>query len=169
MATRRALKGVSAGLVGSFMSRNNDVEGYWGMGVLLRCASEHGLHELTIDLLDAAANPLAENEPPKIVARRYGEMLKAHLQNAAIDPTKISRARIEVRFGTSGDLPMPPLATWGLPFVCVAVIVDDHGRTWSSSKAGVCGPHDPRRESRRIRAHWGGTSVPALTITRNNT
>lgn len=164
MATRRALKGVGAGLLGSFVSRNNDVEGYWGMGVLLRYASERGLHELTIDLLDAAASPVAQNEAPQIVAQHYGAMLKAHLQNAAIDSTKISRVRIEVRFGTSGDLPMPPLATWGRPFVCTAVIVDDRGRAWSNSKAGVCGPHDPRRESRRDRAQWGGTSVPVLTV-----
>jgi uncharacterized protein len=34
------LKGVAAGLAGSFVSRNNDVEGYWGIGLLCRDATQ---------------------------------------------------------------------------------------------------------------------------------
>ena len=37
MSTRRELKSVAHALAGSFISRYNDLEGYWGLGVL--CAA----------------------------------------------------------------------------------------------------------------------------------
>jgi len=35
MRKRHALKGVAYGLVDTFVSRNNDVSGYWGIGQLI--------------------------------------------------------------------------------------------------------------------------------------
>jgi hypothetical protein len=52
MARRKALKNVCSGILGSFVSRNNDCEGYWGMGILYRFAKERGKSDLMIDLLN---------------------------------------------------------------------------------------------------------------------
>jgi hypothetical protein len=63
---------VANGLAGSFISRNNDVGGYWGLGKLrLR------FEQINIDLLSKQLSP-ADGEFQDMV-NRYAEWLKRQL------------------------------------------------------------------------------------------
>ena len=51
MSAYKQLKGIAAGLAGTFISRNNDVDGYWGMGVIYSEVSARGVSAVTFSLL----------------------------------------------------------------------------------------------------------------------
>ena len=57
MSAYKQLKGIAAGLAGTFISRNNDVDGYWGMGVIYSEVSARGVSAVTFSLLDGAVSP----------------------------------------------------------------------------------------------------------------
>ena len=57
MPTRKDLKGISAGIAYSFSSRNNDIDGYWAMGILYKVASEAGTKKFKLNLLSGESDP----------------------------------------------------------------------------------------------------------------
>jgi len=57
MPHRNELKGISAGIASSFISRNNDVDGYWAIGILYKIASESGDNKFTLNLLSGESSP----------------------------------------------------------------------------------------------------------------
>jgi hypothetical protein len=151
MARRKDLKGIVSGLVGSFISRNNDVDGYWAIGMLCLLAQNLGISCISISLAGGAeeeeAHPII-----RLIAEHYLSMLQSMLAKTKVNPGWVQRAMIVTEFGTSGNQPVPTMSTWGNPFVCTVSITDDHRRTWSASRAGRCVPHDPKRERRSARA-----------------
>ncbi len=50
MAGSKRLNDVPHGLLGKFASRNNDIKGYWGIGVLKQYAVKYDLTKLIFDL-----------------------------------------------------------------------------------------------------------------------
>jgi hypothetical protein len=56
MPSSRKLKSVAAGLLGSFVSRNNDIGGYWGIGVLCRDTAAMG-GKVELNLITRVAAP----------------------------------------------------------------------------------------------------------------
>jgi hypothetical protein len=57
MGPWKNLKGIAGGILGSFLSRNNDLDGYWGMGILRLLAQEHGVEMVYLDLLAGTCMP----------------------------------------------------------------------------------------------------------------
>jgi len=51
MSQRNALKGIAYGLVSTFTSRNNDLNGYWSLGMLRLYAQQQRTDAVLIDLL----------------------------------------------------------------------------------------------------------------------
>lgn len=56
MGTRERLKHVAAGAADSFISRNNDLSGYWAPGLMYRDV-ETPPHRVKLDLLSGCAEP----------------------------------------------------------------------------------------------------------------
>lgn len=151
MKRRRDLKGIAGGIAGSFVSRNNDVDGYWAMGLLCELSRHMNISSITIEL----ENPELSRPATDLVNRisgGYRKMLHHMLAQRGLEVRMVKRAYISVEFGTSGGLPTPPLNTWGGPFLCTVGITDDLGQERTVDVAGRCGPHDPRKESRSTRA-----------------
>jgi hypothetical protein len=146
MARRRDLNGIAAGILGSFVSRNNDVGGYWAIGVLRRQAEAIGLSRATLNL---RSNDQAVPDTLVEMRRKYAKLLESQLAKRNMNMQWVKDAEITVVFGTSGDLPEPPLMTWGDPLVCTVSILDDRGRLHRVSAALRCAPHDPTRERKR--------------------
>ncbi|WP_375054950.1 hypothetical protein [Zobellella sp. DQSA1] len=48
---RSDLKGITGEIVGSFISRNNEVDGYWALGLLCRLSRELNQTKITMDLV----------------------------------------------------------------------------------------------------------------------
>ena len=147
MRHRRALKGIACGFIDSFVSRNNDVSGYWGIGKLYREALERPASSICIELLDPTGLP--DGSASRAVQSHYLGRL-AHLASKA--GVSLSQARVLVEFGTFGSCAPPRWQSNGDPFVCTISLVDSKGQTYEAARAGHCSPHDPTRESRSNRA-----------------
>src|SRR5262245_25066952 len=94
MGSRRILKGIASGLAGSFISRNNDVGGYWALGRL--CAK---FKEVEIDLLRSSFDGLTEDQIA--IGQHYSTWLRRQLQASAIPDNRLSKAVMSLRFNLS--------------------------------------------------------------------
>ncbi len=74
MAGCKKLKNIAHGLLGTFLSRNNDIGGYWGIGVLKQYAIRHDLAEIIFDL-HARAPVWTADSPIQSIERRYQKWL----------------------------------------------------------------------------------------------
>ena len=147
MARRRELKNIASGLYGSFISRNNDVAGYWGIGKLCLLAQRQDSSAVRIDLLAESIVP-ESSEFTKLVSG-YGAILRKHLSNRDMPAEWLSSAVIKIDF--KPELPSEryiPITTWGSLFKLTVEITDDRNKTYTISGYSYCGPHNPRKESK---------------------
>ncbi len=150
MAGHKHLKGIAHGLLGTFVSRNNDIDGYWGIGVLRSFALEHNLSSLALDLIDKSPN-FAKGSPVQSVEERYRGWLSSVLAKEGVDQQLLRSAEIRLRFTTFAEFPDTIRDTRGEPFVCQVGLTSDQGIVYSASRIGVCAPHEPAKESRSVR------------------
>ena len=145
---RGELTDLAAGLVGSFASRNNDVDGYWGLGLLRLLVHRAGVRVLRFDLKTATAEPLAPITAA--VVRVYCDKLEQQLTQRRIPAGEVLKAEINVEFGVEAN-PLKSASTYGEPVRCTVVLVDHRNRVIRKSLLTNCGPHDPARETRSAR------------------
>jgi len=78
MAHRIELSNIATGVLGSFVSRHNDIGGYWALGLLDREALSSGRAKTTLELL--AEDKTNESPLIKAVRSKYREMKLAIMQ-----------------------------------------------------------------------------------------
>lgn len=147
MARRKELRNIAYGLYGSFISRNNDVGGYWGIGKLCLLAEKQDTSRVRLDLIGQSISPHSI-EFSKLVAGYKGKLQK-QLEARKVPDDYVSAAEIELDFRP----PYPsgkhiPITTWGSLFKLSVSISDDKGRIYKIEGYGYCGPHDPKKESK---------------------
>jgi hypothetical protein len=143
MARLKNLRNIAGGLLGSFVSRNNDFNGYWALGQLRDLAQNQGVSKLRITI---RPNPPEDAAPiAKSIAARYGSMLDEQLASSNIPPSSVRSVSIDLHF-EDGHAAAP---YWGHPVSCRVTIVDLHDRVRSQHRYTTCRPHDPKHESRR--------------------
>jgi hypothetical protein len=146
---RRELLDVAAGIAGSFVSRNNDGNGYWGLGLLRSHADRTGTRSLRLDILGHDADP--PNSAPALVADAYRQVLERQLAIRKLARGVITKAEILLTFDP--DSPNTPGAsTYGAPFSCTVRLTDHRGRVFERIRTGCCAPHNPLTELRSARA-----------------
>src|SRR5437763_8588184 len=159
MGKRADLKNLAYGLASGFISRNNDLDGYWAPGKLHALASVRGVNPFTLTLWPPST-PLADSPPSQLdtvpaLQARYGAWLGRGLRRHRLDAHHLQSATIELDFDR-GDL-ASHARTRGLvgapPLVCRVTLLDDRGRVYRCEALGMCRPHDPARERRSTRAH----------------
>ncbi|MET3650800.1 hypothetical protein [Dyella japonica] len=151
MPSSRVLKSIANGLVGTFVSRNNDVLGYWGIGQIQR--EIEGLSDTVVelDLMHGVAMP--EGPIAKALIAQYSTYLLASLARDGFTPSELTAAKILVEFGNFGEAEAPDLfSTTGQPFNCRAVLTSKSGKTFSAVRGGLSRPHNPAIELRSLRA-----------------
>ena len=150
MPNRGLLKSIASGVLGSFVSRNNDVGGYWGIGQLCRIASELGLDSLTFDLLVSSASAPTNHPVIATLAHKYGEMLRSQAEQKGFTSSTLARAILSIEFGTSGHLRTAPLVTRGAPIFVSLALCDERSRSLKVFLTSRCEPHNPNNETRRM-------------------
>lgn len=145
MPRRREIRGVAFGLLGSFVSRNNDVGGYWALGRLYKHAVKTDVPYVRVDLFDLTITPPSDDFAA--MAAHFQRMLGAQLSARNIPVDWVRAVTICVEFGRAKSTDRP-----GEVFNSVVVITDDKGRAHSASATGACWVHNPVRESRSARA-----------------
>jgi len=145
---RTALKGALHDIVTSFISRNNDLSGYWGIGKLCLAAKESGTSEIKLDLLNT--NSSLNRIEFEAMVRHYREMLQGILVRKSIPASWIAKANIVISFNQENDKRYHFFqSALGEPYICRLELTDDHGKSYSITAGGHCRPHDPSKESRR--------------------
>ena len=150
MARRKELGSLANGLVKSFVSRNNDVEGYWGIGKLYQLANAHNTKTITLNLLSEEASP--ELEILERVAQTYSRRLAFLVDAYGGCITWLQAAEITVSFHPDAESERHhsmETTTVGDPYACHCHLVDDQGKAYTASAGGRCWPHDPSRERNR--------------------
>jgi hypothetical protein len=149
MTRRGELRAVLTGLLGSFVSRNNDVDGYWGLGLLRSFADRSGMGVLHLDLKTGSAEP--RDPTAERIAQAYREKLEHHLSRLRISSDLVMKAELSVEFELQTS-PRTPEPTYGQPVRCTMLLVDRRNREHRRSAVTTCAPHDPTRERRSTRA-----------------
>ena len=150
MPSRKKLKGVAAGVLGAFVSRNNDLGGYWAIGKLHSLAKlSHG-NTVSFDLVPRYG--ASQHQDINSVAASYSGILVSLLHKHEFGQGVVSSAAISLQFETSGvKFSSLPHRTDVYPFLCSLAIVDDCGKTHTASVTGWSSPHNPSVEHRSNR------------------
>jgi len=151
MARRNQLKNLACGIAGRFSSRNNDIDGYWALGLLYSAADAAGTNAVSLDIFSEAAKPPCEYTSRQLseFEQYINELLEKHQLTG-----HVVAATIDIEF----DVEPPPLAmlsknTHGDPYIGRVTLTDDLGKTRSASFRGWCRKHDPKKEHRSTRFH----------------
>lgn len=150
MARRKELKGIAHSLNGSFVSRNNDYNGFWTIGLLKLFAINQGLKSVTFTfpMHTTRANFALIND----TGHRYTLMLAALILKQQLPHSWVKNAGIVIDFYTNDEAAQSAeYHTSGDPFKCLCQITDDSGCDYSSIIYGRCLPHSPARELRSNR------------------
>jgi hypothetical protein len=145
----KALKGIAHGLLRTFVSRNNDLNGYWGLGVLRLFSETNRMPVITLELLDKEPN--LSDSPIHATRDIYQKWFYSAIEKFGIYRSEIAQASISIRFSTFDELPSTVRDTRGEPYECIVNIVRVDGKKYQASKVGVCALHDPAKERRRLR------------------
>lgn len=148
MSGRNKLRGVARAVLGSFVSRNNDIDGYWALGLLRSFADSAGVTELRFDLMPGAAEP--SDALPLLICRRYRGVLSDQRIRRRV-AAQLTGAEIRLVFNSAAT-GMDRFVSYGDPFGCVVSLVDAHGQAHESGIVARCAPHDPGEERRSTRA-----------------
>lgn len=149
MARRRELKNIASGLLCSFISRNNDVDGYWGIGKLCLLALDSATTGAKLDLLSKTLLP--ESSEFSKLLHGYNAFLQRHLAARNIPDCWVASAIIELDFNPREQPEKQvPIITWGSLFKLTVTIVDDRCREHSVSSYSYCAPHNSRKEHQSV-------------------
>lgn len=150
MSINGRLKNIANGLCGSFVSRNNDVNGYWSIGKLRLLAEQHGQATLSLDPLSLSMQP-ASSEFSAVLAR-YRRLLEKLAKLSRVPLEEIKGAYITIDFAPE-PWPRPSYIgpRWGDQFVLTVTITANGRATGIVRHASYCRPHDPTKESKSTR------------------
>lgn len=148
MPRRRQIKSVAAGIIDSFNSRNNDLEGYWAIGKLCRFAHEHAISTVTLDLLNIICTP--DSTEFNAIMHDYKVKLLAILNKQGIPADWLAAAKIQIDFQPEYRAHLHYFRSgWGNPYTVTATFIADSGKQYNVRTGGNCKPHDALRECRR--------------------
>lgn len=147
MIAKAKFNHTAAGLLGKFISRNNDIDGYWGLGVLY-LEARASANRIVLDLREGTA------QPPSPVctgaAHTWALYLRAALARHGLAADALAAATLSIEFG----LPVPkrpPYIPHGDPFGCVVHLRAADGREFIRREIGYCLPWDQFHGSRSTR------------------
>lgn len=148
MARRKELKSIANDLISSFISRNNDVNGYWGIGKLYSFMLEQEELKIEIDLIERSISP-QNIEFAKIISI-YSEWLQTQVENRGLKNEYLKSAKMEL-LGFSNDFTSHDAYFAPHRINCNMVIEDDRGQKYSISKSVRCRAHNSTKELKSTR------------------
>jgi len=138
MKIRSRLKHCASGLLARFISRNNDYQGFWTLGVLysrVRVAP----WRVEFNLISEDAYP--NNKIAASVAAEQSAFLRAALSKQHVAWTSVKRATLTVQF--NAGVRVGYTGTEGEPFVCTLELESVAGHSATVSLVGRCAAWAP--------------------------
>lgn len=135
MKIRARLKHVAGGIADSFISRNNDLFGFWAPGLMYQEVA--GAPRLiVVDLLTEHSDPPMPN--CESVARNYAAFMRLALTRNGLRSDALSQASINVQFNAPVIAAVP--SCWsGDPFA-IKVILRGYEREGTAIRSSRCLP-----------------------------
>lgn len=144
------LKNIANGLCGAFVSRNNDLYGYWSLGKLRLLAEQHGRKTVLLDFLNLSMEPGSSEFTTVLV--RYRRLLEKLTKLSNVRAEEIRAASIVIDFAPAPWMkPRYIDPECGDQFVLTVTIEADGRMPGIVHHASYCRPHDPDKESRSTR------------------
>ncbi|MFN3791064.1 hypothetical protein [Massilia sp.] len=151
MIARRKFNHITAGLLSKFLTRYNDFDGYWALGVMYSEVRSFN-NRADIDMLHGVAQP--DFPGCTSVARNWALHLRAALRRHGIAPDALAAAAISLEFGLAR---MPGLPGYphehdcGPDFLATLRLQSRDGRAFARQDRGYCMPHEEFRGRRSTR------------------
>ena len=139
MAKRKELKNIMAGIFSSFISRNNDVNGYWGLGKICKFMKDNKLFKVEVDLLDRTTLPHYEEFDYRL--NFYADKLVTNVEKRLLSMNNVCEASITVEDVNIGEL------------IVRAKIKDDLNRVFTMESKICCYPHNLSVECKSLRVY----------------
>ncbi|KPZ66992.1 MULTISPECIES: hypothetical protein [unclassified Shewanella] len=150
MARRRELGSIASGIIGSFNSRNNDIDGYWGIGKLYKLVAQLERKTVLIDLKGKAISPSSTEFDGMLT--HYHNMLTRLLGKHDIPLAWITSVIITAEFETAYDHKHHYWrSALGNPCNIKCDILDDNNRHHIAYAYNNCMPHDQSKENQSSR------------------
>ncbi len=149
MKLRSRLKHVAAGLLGSFISRYNDVGGHWALGLLYSDVKEPP-HYIEFDLLSDSPHPAGACA--STVAARYAIFLRAALERQHLEWDALTMAVVTLQFNAKVADPTFHYPCLGDPVVATVRLESALGHVATVSSIARCYPYRPMLFRRSTRA-----------------
>jgi hypothetical protein len=148
MPHRGDLKCVANGLLGSFVSRNNDYVGYWALGLLYRRALERHERAYSLAILGAESEP--NDSLSKALSAKYRGLLVHLTSHRGIPIEWIGSAILGIEFEHPSSSAYV-VARVAKPYLAHLKMNTAFGKRVSVERSGFCWPHNPNVESRSNR------------------
>lgn len=136
MSRRKQFKGICHDLLGTFVSRYNDLDGYWALGQYVAFLDRLGERQLQFKLREATVVPYSPSAA--LSAKYYRGAILRMMEANAMPQAWFADAAIKV------SIVAPAKAA------CEIEIVSDLGKAYESERTINVRPHDPVIERRRI-------------------
>ena len=140
MKSHSRLKHSAAGLLGSLISRNNDVNGYWAPGLLYHDVVPEP-HLMELDLLTGSSLP--PSRTAVWVATSYSIFLRDALAKQGIGWDELTLATVRFQFNAEVPTRYFNAGCAGDPFTCVVTLQTAQGHVATMSGMSRC---QPRRQ-----------------------
>lgn len=135
MARRIELQGIVHDVLAAFISRNNDLNGYWALGQLRIWMEDEGAGTLDMPLVGEGLAVINSKTFP--ISQRFAAMLQVRMKSQNLPSEWVQDARFTVELAAFDRLN------------CSLRVVSDLGRSFEFSRIQLVRRHDPRREHRR--------------------
>lgn len=148
---RKLLKDLAGAIASSFISRNNDINGYYGVGALYKQTNELNTNQIQLDLLTGNTIPVEIDAKYTIVC--YYEFFLKQLLSRNFQKNHIKKVTIQLVFNctTNGQEKIYENIRWGNPFSCNVTITDDLEKDHTVKIISYCRIHDPKKENQSLR------------------
>mgnify|MGYP001603868109 CR=1 FL=1 len=135
MARRIELLGISHDILAAFVSRNNDLNGYWALGQLRNTMERHRTDRMVMTL--TGKNHVQQDPECLGLSERFSTMLRKHVSSRQLKQDWVQQVRLTVEMVASDRMR------------CSLQVVTDLGRSFNQRRDVVVRRHDPAREFKR--------------------
>ena len=140
MARRTELQGICNDLLSTFVSRNNDLNGYWALGQYSAWLEEEQISTIKVSVV--GTKTINEKPQISITSQYFSEILQ----------NMLSGHKLYAGWVADGYITIESVNTRQLR--CSVGLISDLGRKFQSTRSLAVSRHDPSRELRRHFNNW---------------
>jgi hypothetical protein len=147
---KRILKHIANGLLASFVSRNNDVYGYWGIGKLCSFILDKNLNSIEIDLINGQIRP--NNSEFRLLVAQFSNRLNTQLAIHKLSLKNINEAKIVLScYENNAVIELRKSSPHKMR--CRIEIINKNNDLIVLEKSVWCGKHNPKIELKSTRKY----------------